>query len=76
MTNTPDQTDEICTTCGKRLIDGYMACDETMGHYCEICWPAVRCEELHGEGCATAVWIEIDSDIEPIDPAAVVRPLL
>lgn len=58
---------EICSTCGVPLPFGYMACDETMGHYCERCWPDVDCEELHGEGCATGVFIE--PDLKP--PAAV-----
>ncbi|NIJ34305.1 hypothetical protein [Sphingomonas oligoaromativorans] len=46
-----------CTACGAPLARGYMACDETMGHYCASCWEAVRCDQKHGEGCATAVWI-------------------
>jgi hypothetical protein len=45
-----------CSTCKIRLPGGYSACDETMGQYCPVCWPAVDCEERHGEGCATQVW--------------------
>ena len=48
--------EEFCSTCKAPMPFGHTACDKTMGHYCEDCWPAVRCEELHGEGCATSVW--------------------
>lgn len=47
---------ECCTTCDVALPHGYTACDETMGHYCEACWPQVVCDEKHGEGCATFVF--------------------
>ena len=51
-----DHSIERCTTCDVEMPHGYMACDETMGRYCEPCWPQVLCEEKHGEGCATAVF--------------------
>jgi hypothetical protein len=51
-----DAPEDRCATCGCDLPLGYMACDETMGHYCEKCWSFVECDERHGEGCATAVW--------------------
>jgi hypothetical protein len=48
----PDKASvDRCTTCNADLPHGYTTCDETLGIYCGECWPAVRCEELHGEGC-------------------------
>jgi hypothetical protein len=48
-----------CTTCGVELRV-YWMCDEITGQWCDYCWPAVFCEDLHGEEYATRVWSDGD----------------
>lgn len=63
--------DWFCATCGDPIGDGQVknavyGCDETDGLFCGVCFAAVRCEERHGEGCATLIAC---AGPPPADPA-------
>lgn len=53
-----DDQIERCGNCNAPLTlhPVYFACDEEMKSFCSDCWPSVKCEERHGEGCETVIF--------------------
>lgn len=57
MSTHPDTNDYIiCDGC-QQVVNVYYMCDEDSSgkELCGDCFPSVKCEERHGEGCSTMV---------------------
>jgi hypothetical protein len=51
-----------CTKCGSECPYEHYMCDVIEGTWCSDCFDSIRCEELHGEGCATKVFTTSGQD--------------
>lgn len=62
---------ERCTICGPEsdLLTVYYYCDEDIGDvaYCAKHFDELKCEEKHGEGCATMVIETPEDSVEKIN---------
>lgn len=54
-----------CGKCGRGPLRAYMFCEQEEGAICHDCWPAIQCEERHGEFCAVANWEDGPAALSP-----------
>lgn len=56
-----------CAICAIPLTRFAAMCDVNGAAYCDKHWSGVGCGKLHGEGCATFVWLD---ELEPATKTA------